>query len=274
VVPDGEPAPDESAGAADPEQQKWVLGELALAQSELEAGKGAQALKRLTELDATSPIIAAHRAAAALAAGEPAIAERDARAVLSAAPGRTDMRILLARALSAQGREAEAGRALAALPLDFAPMGWVVLDAARAEIAVGRSDLALRRLSLARERHPDDPELATATAALLDASGRSEEALAAREEALAAAPGNPRLENAVAWTLAGLGRDLDRALTLAQSAVAANDAEPAFLDTLATVLLVRGEHAEVLAVVERALPSASGETRDHLLQLQAQARTR
>ena len=151
---------------------------------------------------------------------------------------------------------------------------WVALRAARAEVAAGRREAALRRLALARERHPEDAGLARAQGALLEEAGLLEEALAVREDALRLAPDSPAIWNDLAWTLARLGRDLDRALELARRAVAAGGEDPRLLDTLATVLLARGEAAEARAVVEQALPGAEGEVRDHLLRLRADASAR
>jgi hypothetical protein len=47
--------------------------------------------------------------------------------------------------------------------------------------------------------------------------------------------------------------------------------DPALLDTLASILLLRGDPQGALAAVERALPGAQGETRAHLLRLRAEA---
>jgi predicted Zn-dependent protease len=258
-------------GGTDPKDAMGVLRELTLAQADLQEGRAEQALARLRALDDTANTVVAHRAAAALAAGDPAGAARAARAALVREPERTDMRILLARALAEQGREDEADGALAALAPDVAPAPWVALGAARGELAAGRSTAALQRLALARARHPADLSLAQAHGNLLETAGRLEEALAAREAALALAPDQHGTANDVAWTLALLGRDLERALALARRAVAEAGDDPALLDTLATVLLLRGDRQGALEAVERALPGAQGETRAHLLRLQAEA---
>jgi tetratricopeptide (TPR) repeat protein len=258
-------------GGTDPKDAMGVLSELLQAQADLHEGRAEQALARLQALGDTANTVVAHRAAAALATGDPAAAASTARAALVQEPGRTDMRVLLARALAEQGREDEADTALAALAPDVAPAPWVALGAARGELAAGRSTAALHRLALARARHPADFSLAQAHGNLLEAAGRLEEALAAREAALALAPAQPGAANDVAWTLALLGQELERALELAQRAVAEAGDEPALLDTLATVLLLRGDTQGALATIEQALPGARGETRAHLLRLQAEA---
>jgi arylsulfatase A-like enzyme/Flp pilus assembly protein TadD len=258
-------------GGTDPKDAMGVLQELSLAQADLHAGRPEQALERLRALDDTATSVVAHRAAAALAAGDPAAAARAARTLLAREPGRTDMRILLARALAEQGRQGEADLALAALEPDAAPAAWVALGAARGELAGGRNQAALRRLELARARHPDDLSLAQAHGNLLEAAVRLDEALQARETALALAPEDPGAANDVAWTLALLGRDLERAQALARRAIAEAGDDPALLDTLATVLLRQGDRQGALDAIERALPEAQGETRAHLLELRAEA---
>jgi arylsulfatase A-like enzyme/Flp pilus assembly protein TadD len=258
-------------GGTDPKDAMGVLRELTLAQADLLQGRPEQAVARLRALDDTANTVAAHLAAARLAAGDPAGAAHTARAVLIQEPGRTDMRILLARALAEQGRKDEADLALAGLAPDTAPAPWVALGAARGELASGRSTAALHRLALARARHPNDLSLAQAHGNLLEAAGRLEEALTAREAALALAPDQPGAANDVAWTLALLGQELERALALARSAVAEAGDDPALLDTLASVLLLRGDTRGALDAVERALPGAQGETRVHLLRLRAEA---
>jgi arylsulfatase A-like enzyme/Flp pilus assembly protein TadD len=273
VVPEGEMAPEDlgRVGGEDPKDHVGALRELALVQVALAQDRPQEALQRLDRLPYQTGQIVVHRAAAALAAGDPVRAEREARAVLVAEPGRSDARLLLARSLSEQGRQGEADRALAELPPELVPAAWVALRAARAELAEGRGEAALRRLALARERFPDDPSLARGHGDLLEAGGRLEEALAAREAALVLAPADAGACNDVAWTLAALQRDLDRALVLARRAVEGDGEEPAFLDTLATVLLARGDAHAALTLVERALPSARGSTREHLLALRASA---
>jgi predicted Zn-dependent protease len=115
------------------------------------------------------------------------------------------------------------------------------------------------------------PGAALAAAERMEREGQLEAALRAREVALALEPDSPVTANAVAWTLALLGRDLDRALELARRAVAASEGETHVQDTLATVLLVRGDAAGALQAVEAALPDAPTDLRGHLQYLRAAA---
>jgi len=270
VVPEALP-PDAAwgrVGGPDPKDRIALLGELAHAEEEIRAGRPAAALARLDALDEGGSHVALQRAAAALASGDALRAEHEALAVLEAEPARTDARILVARALEAQGRKQASDRALAGLPMEVAPAPWVALRAARAELVAGDAASAAGRLAAARRRHPDDPRLALRHASALEALGRPEEALRAREAAHAAAPDAVEPANDLAWSLAGLGRDLDRALALAQAAVARGGDDPALLDTLATVQLARGEEQAARATLARALPAARGTTREHLLELE------
>jgi hypothetical protein len=68
-----------------------------------------------------------------------------------------------------------------------------------------------------------------------------------------------------------MGRDLDRALGLAEGVVEQVGEVPELLDTLATVRLRRGETKQALELIERALAEAEGETRAHLLDLRSEA---
>jgi arylsulfatase A-like enzyme/thioredoxin-like negative regulator of GroEL len=280
VVPDE--APPLSAlgvvGGADPKDRiggvAGVLVELAYAQRELADDDPEAALARLNALGDAGASVSSQRAVASLASGDAAAAEREARRVLTSQPARTDMRVLLARALLAQGCEAQADAELALLPPDAAVSPWVSVRVARALAGAGDLDAALERLESARERAPRAPLLARAEATLLEEAGRLDDALAVREAALSQAPDDPERRNEVAWSLALLGRDLDRALLLARQAAEARDGAPHLLDTLATVHLARGEAAEALAVVERALGTARGDVRRHLLELRAEATRR
>jgi arylsulfatase A-like enzyme/Flp pilus assembly protein TadD len=258
-------------GGADPKDHVGVLAEIRLAEIDMALGRHAAALARLRALGNQGPGVDALRAAAALNAGAAAEAERDARAALAAAPGRSDVRIVLANALDAQGRRDEALRELRRLPPDAALEVAAALRLAEAEAADGELDTALRRLERAFAHHPQDVQAARAYGLMLARAGRESEALAAFEAALVLAPGQIALQNDVAWTLARLHQDLDRALALASQAAAASEGDASVLDTLALVQLARGDAAQALAVTERALPRADAQVRPHLEYMRAEA---
>ena len=258
-------------GGPDPKDQLSVLAEIRSAQAAMGQGKAGDALVLLRALGDAGVGVAALRAAAAVNAGEPAAAERDARVALAAAPSRSDVRIVLALALDAQGRSREALAVLRELPADVALEPDVAQRLAAADAEAGQIDTGLRRLALAVERHAQDPGLARAYGLLLVQAGRYEAALAAFEAGLALAPDLALLQNDVAWALARVRRDLDRALALATRATATHADDPSLLDTLALVRLARGEAAEALAAADRALPRADAKLKPHLQYVRAEA---
>jgi arylsulfatase A-like enzyme/Flp pilus assembly protein TadD len=226
-------------GGTDPKDARGLLDTLAQVQIALHRGDAAEALALLRPLG-DGPLVAAQRAAAAIGAGRPEEAERDARTVLETQPERGDVRLILAQALLARGREAEADLELARIaPEEAESAPWVALRLAAAAARAGDGPAAIEILVRARRRHPDDASLAIALAGLFEASGRLEDALAVREAALRAEPGSAGLQNDVAWTLALLARDLDRAQTLAESAARELPGNPAVLDTLGAVRSAR-----------------------------------
>jgi choline-sulfatase len=325
-------------GGPDPKDERAVLDLLRRAESFLTQRRPRDALEVLDRIERPGPAVLGVRGAAALAAGEPERAEREARTLLAEQPGRKDIRVLLGRSLEAQGRPEEAllefenglriapraagpllgrGRALeqlgrleeameayrgvlelesqrgeaawrlAALWIEvgrFAEAEALLeeqgpqdpaaaLRLARAEVSAGRPERALERLDAAFQRHPGEASLAQARGHLLEASGRLEPALEAQETALRLAPRHAVTQQEVARLLARLGRDLDRALELAESAVDVSAESPDAVATLARVRLARGEAGQALALTERALDAAPPERREELEALRAAARS-
>jgi predicted Zn-dependent protease len=228
-------------GGFDPTDGRETLAQLGRAPAAAAAGRLADALAALRPLG-DGPVVAAQRAAVAVAAGDLAQAERDARLVLALEAERDDVRVILAQTLLAAGRGEEADAELARLePVAAAAAPWVALRRAQALAAAGDRDAALDLLAAARERHPEEAALASPLASLFEAAGRLDEALEVREAALARDPGSAALQNDVAWTLARLGRDLARARALAEAAARGRPGEAAIQDTLAEI--ARAEQA-------------------------------
>ena len=92
-----------------------------------------------------------------------------------------------------------------------------------------------------------------------------------REDALRRDPDSAALQNAVAWSLSILGRDLDRAFDLASRACEGPAALPEFLDTLAAVHLQRGDAAAALEAANRAVEIAGEPVPPRLLYMRAAA---
>jgi arylsulfatase A-like enzyme len=99
----------------------------------------------------------------------------------------------------------------------------------------------------------DTPERFMIVALRLEQAGRRDEALELYEAALARDGNNLRALNNSAWILYELRREPDRALQRATLAVAAQPDDASFRDTLGCVLLWRGQQAEALAELRKAV---------------------
>lgn len=144
------------------------------------------------------------------------------------------------------------------------------LRLALAERRAGRADTAAERLVHALEERPEHPRMRAVLATLLDGESRFDDALEHRRKLYALDPTDPGAINDLAWGLAMAGRDLDRALELAEEASRKLEDDPSVLDTLATVRFARKEFAATLEVVDRALMlDPDPYVRRHLLYLRA-----
>jgi choline-sulfatase len=223
--------------ALDPEKSSTWLGLGFLAESDGRVDEALQLYERARSMPNVAPEALWRVAALKLEAGQ-----------------REEARALLARVPQAELRLPEAAARLA-----------------RAERAAGRPELARTRVDGALRDYPNDPELWLLKAELIDQAGDLRAALAARRNALQLAPGRPHLENAVAWTLGRLGRNLAEAETLASRAIAKLGRKPALLDTLATVRTAQGRFAEALALAEEGLAAAAAGDRVDLSFRRAEA---
>jgi Tfp pilus assembly protein PilF len=142
---------------------------------------------------------------------------------------------------------------------------------ARAERDSGRPDLARTRIDGALREFPHVAELWLAKGDLLDREGDLRGALAARRNALRIAPKRPAAQNAVAWTLGRLGRNLAEADALAARAIETLGRRPPLLDTLASVRVAQGRFAEALALADEGLAAASPRDRVDLRFRRAEA---
>jgi len=236
--------------------EPWV----AIARAQLQNGQPADArrsLERAVALDAETPH--AWLWLGAIAESERRIEEamqhyERARAQPSVSPAAFWR--LAALQLEAGHRDA-ARELLAHVPQAELRLPDAAQRLARAERVAGRSDLARTRIDGALREFPHVPELWLAKAELLDQERDLRAALAARRNALQLAPGRPDLQNAVAWTLGRLGRNLAEAEALASRAIAKLGRKPALLDTLATVRVAQGRFADALALADEGLAVAA-----------------
>jgi len=225
----------------DPERVRWILekaqedhpGSLAVVQAvaalDFEEGRPEAALERIDAVAAkrsSPPPLRLLRARVLAALGRAEEAEKDARAAYEATPRLPASASVLATILESQGREGEA---------------IAVLEEARgAEPGLRAADLwQLGRLHLS--------------------SRDLERSRAALEESVEANPDLMVAANDLAYVLAELGQDLDRAMALASSARAARDRDPAVADTLGWVYYRRGLPGPALAQFRAALDLAGPE---------------
>lgn len=135
------------------------------------------------------------------------------------------------------------------------PAGYI--HAARALVLQGRPADALARLERGEKTLPGQTALPMARAEWLARMGRSEEAVALYETLHKRAPEDDTVGNNLAYLLAetrGDAASLKRALELTQRFASATNA--GFLDTLGWVHYRMGNHAQAVAVLERAVALA------------------
>lgn len=220
-----------------------------------EGPEAALAVLRESDLDPTDPENV--RALAGLAddllaldRGDEALARVDE--ALEAHPDEAALHDLRARVLLRLDRAEEAGaafdRALAA-EAGFAP---ALQGQAALALAAGDPE---RALDLATRALTADPQYADAAYTGAQAhlvAGRADEARAWLRRTLAIEPSHAAASNDLAWLLAQAGEDLDRALSLAQRAVA-QAPQPETYDTLGWVHLRRGDAQAAVEALDESL---------------------
>jgi len=142
---------------------------------------------------------------------------------------------------------------------------------AQAERRAGRLELARTRVDGALQEYPWSVALWLLKGELHDEAGDLEGALAARREALRHDPERVEAENAIAWTLARLGRDLPEAEQRIESALQRLGRLPALIDTLACVRAAQGRYDDALALADEGLEGAFETARVDLLFRRAEA---
>ncbi len=238
-----------------------------------EYAKARKELARLTGVPSMRLRTTALGAQVDLLEGKWASAERGFRAVLAADPGNTQALDGMIQLLARRGRLPEARPLIdealqkqpgnTALILAGARLAMRLGDTAQAEgylkklleqephngeahillarIAAQRGDrkAVRRQLLSALKAVPPVAKAFSMYGSLLAEETHYEEARPYLERSLELDPENPVARNNLAFVLAELGTDLDRAMTLAQKAMAASPDNPDFSDTLALVYIRR-----------------------------------
>ncbi len=176
----------------------------------------------------------------ALQAGRPDVARQATARAAEAHPEHAPFHVLVGRVALAGGDRAGARQGFERarqvdpeLPSALVGLGQVALTEGDVESAAELFDAAAQAA-------PDDPEPAHRAAQAFLLAGRNAEAEKRLDALLKAHPEHASAANDLAWLLAEEGRDLDRALRLAQRAQRVLPS-PEVLDTVGWVHLQRGE---------------------------------
>jgi Flp pilus assembly protein TadD len=116
---------------------------------------------------------------------------------------------------------------------------------------------------------PDSADIALMLASTYDRAGRVDEAEAGYRAVITKDPINAGALNDLSYMLAVRGRKLDEAVSLAQRAVAIDNANPSFLDTLGWAYYKAGNFTDARAPLEEAAAKtpAGSVILDHLAEV-------
>lgn len=128
----------------------------------------------------------------------------------------------------------------------------IALTHAQVERTGGNLDRALQVLDGAIESQPDNLDLRYARALAADEADRFEITRRDLNHILDLDPDNARALNALGYTLANRGLDLERARSLIERALAQQPEDAAVLDSMGWVLFRQGEPREALTYLRRA----------------------
>jgi tetratricopeptide (TPR) repeat protein len=134
---------------------------------------------------------------------------------------------------------------------------------ARAHLAAGQPDAAIKEARLALAAMPGAIDIAIELTPELDRLGRRQDAdelfnaiFKLEEETCTAFPRSAHHHNAAAWLGATCRRELDRAFEHGRQAVRLGPDNPAYLDTLAEVQFQRGQQEQAVALMKQCLELA------------------
>jgi tetratricopeptide (TPR) repeat protein len=179
----------------------------------------------------------------------------------SGKPGDSDLRLLVGVVAVIDGRPQEAERSFKQA-LKLAPRNTQAYEhLARFYAMRGRLTEAVRSYEVAVAARPEDAHLHHFLGVLYQYGGNLNRAAKSYDKAVGLAPDLAESKNNLAYILAETGTDLDRALELAQDAVAQLGEVANVADTLGWVLVKRGQSNEAIEVLNRAEASAL-ETKD------------
>jgi tetratricopeptide (TPR) repeat protein len=121
-----------------------------------------------------------------------------------------------------------------------------------------RLDEALREFEALSKRQAKPIDPLTMTGVILEQQGKVDAAMKRYDEVLTLDSRAGTAANNLAWILADRGQDLDRALQLAQTAIAVAPEVPQVLDTLGWVYYKRNQPLQAIPLFERCVQKAPG----------------
>jgi tetratricopeptide (TPR) repeat protein len=175
------------------------------------------------------------------------------RAARDAHPDDARLQILFGE-MSAAARKADDAEAAFRKAIEIDPNGLgAYTSLAGLFVATGRTDEAIATYERALEQSPKSGSLHLLLASLLEAAGRLEEAMGHYESAIEIDPELAIAKNNLAYLMAERGKDLDRALDLAQEAKAKLPDNPNAADTLGWVLYKKNVPAAAIGYLREAV---------------------
>lgn len=188
-----------------------------------------------------------------------------ARQIASRRPDNPTGDMLVGALLFSEKRFAEATKAFEAAQAK-APSTAIILRVFESRLRGGDAKGAEQTLASWLDRNPRDSAARFALASHLLSSGKQAEARAEHETLLKDTPNNPIMLNNLAWLL----REVDgaRAVSLAEQAHKLAPQSPEIADTLAVILMSRGENARAVELLRPASDRApnNAQIRLHLAQ--------
>ena len=179
-------------------------------------------------------------------------AEARLRSALDAAPRSRFERARLLELFDARGATQQADDlAEQTLALGTREAPWPA-RAAEAAQRRGDFDLAAQRWRSVTSDHPESAYAWTELGKVAYGAGDADTASRALERAVALDPQRAEAANALSWLLLDEGRDLERALVLAERAVRVDEASADFLDTHARALRASGRCEQALVQAREA----------------------
>jgi tetratricopeptide (TPR) repeat protein len=164
-----------------------------------------------------------------------------------------DLQLLAGRTYLAMKDSAAAEKALRAVieadPSRLAPYEML----GQLYLSEDKLDLAMKEFEALSRRQDNPVSSITMTGMILEQRGRVDEAMKRYEEVLARDPQAGTAANNLAWILADRGENLDRALQLAQVAVAAAPETPQVIDTLGWVYYKRNLPESAIPYFQRCI---------------------